>query len=312
MTNPGRSLVFTVIAEMAAFSITTAALRLSAENLSVFQTTFIRYAICALLIAPLSLFRGARYTSQDVKRHVKRSLLIYMSAIFWTYAIITIPLSLALFIFYLKTILLCLLSSQTGHAPSRIEWFAVVTGIVGVLFVVGPLPGSSSPLGMAAAFLSALSSSFIASETKYLGATGTSTSAALMATTIIAILSLPLASFYWITPSYNAMIFISISSLFTVISQCLLFYSYSYLSITKIAIIEFGRFLCIAIVGALAFHENLDFVSIVGLVLIAGCIIFGLMAWPAGKAWGQVAEARSFLSALSRVTPPLFWKRHRS
>lgn len=312
MASHSRSLFFSTLAEMAAFSITTAALRLSTEDISIFQTTFIRYTICALLISPLSLFRGANYTKDDIKRHLRRSLLIYVSALSWTYAITSIPLSLALFIFYLKTILLCLFSSHIGYgAPSRVEWFAVSLGIVGVLLVVGPLPASSSLLGMAAAFLSAVSSSFIASETKHLGTTGTPISATLMAMIIVSIISFPMSSYYWISPSYNTLTFIIIASIFTVTSQCILFYSYSHLSITKIALIEFGRFLCLTLIGALVFYDRLNSIAIFGLVLVAGCIVVGLMASPGKKILSTPVARGYFVSACSRATSPFSWKRNR-
>ncbi|MFE0018298.1 DMT family transporter [Mesorhizobium sp. NPDC059054] len=303
---------FSTLAEMAAFSVVTVALRLSTEDISIFQTTFIRYAICALLIAPLSLLRGALYTNDDIKIHLRRSIFIYVSALSWTYAITSIPLSLALFIFYLKTILLCLLSSHIGYgAPSRTEWFAVSVGIVGVLLVVGPLPASSSPLGMAAAFLSAVSSSLIASETKRLGTTGTPTSATLMAMIMVAVISFPASTYYWISPSYNTMTFITVSSIFTVISQCILFYSYSRLSITKIALIEFGRFLCLSLIGALVFYDRLNSVAIFGLALIAGCIAVGLLASPGKKSLSASAPRGYLVSASSRATSLFLWKRNR-
>ena len=259
-----------IVMEMACFVLIATLLRISSAEISIYQLTLLRYGSSFLLLLPFSFKLCPRMEITDVKRHAPRSLLIYISALAWTYAIHSIDVGLAQALLYTKTILLGALAGRLGSAaPSRVEWICITTGVAGVILAVSPSLNSAPVPGAAAALLSALTASVIASQTRLIGAFQAPIMATLITSALTCAFALPLAAISWRPLNLDEVILVCAIGLLTTISQALLFRVFPRSGLPRIAIIDLGRIILATLAGVIFFKNAVTPSYIVGILIIS-------------------------------------------
>ena len=127
------------------------------EPIPVFQMTFARYAIAALLLLPFLLGRPKRFRTSSPGRYLGRTVAGFGGIALMFAAIQIVPLASATAIGFTSPIFAMIFSAiLLGERVPRLRWFAASIGLSGAIIIASP--GSGVPLAgasialMAAAF----------------------------------------------------------------------------------------------------------------------------------------------------------------
>lgn len=130
------------------------------EPIPVFQMTFARYAIAALLLLPFLLGRPKRFRTSSPGRYLGRTVAGFGGIALMFAAIQIVPLASATAIGFTSPIFAMIFSAiLLGERVPRLRWFAASIGLSGAIIIASP--GSGVPLAgasialMAAAFMGA-------------------------------------------------------------------------------------------------------------------------------------------------------------
>lgn len=111
---------------------------------SLFQVSWLRSVLGVLLIGGIAIAsgRGAQLRTSRPLPHLLRSILSIALSLGIFYGLRSLPLAEFVAIIFTAPIMLAMLSPWLLHEPVQVRtWVAVLTGFIGILLVVRPVPG---------------------------------------------------------------------------------------------------------------------------------------------------------------------------
>lgn len=187
------------------------------EPVPIFQMTFARYAVAALLVLPFMLGRPMRFRISAPRRYLGRTVAGFGGIALMFAAIQTVPLASAtaigftspIFAMIFSAILLC-------ERVPRLRWFAASIGFSGAIIIASP--GSGVPL--AGASIALMAAAFMGAEVvgvKWLARTNDGAVTILFYSNLTGVFisgAFMAPGFVWLTPSQsNALLLIGLMAI---------------------------------------------------------------------------------------------------
>ena len=259
------------------------------------QTIFVRGVISLVVLAIIAWrVEGLQILkTQNLRSHGLRSLAGTASMFCWLTALTLIPLADFTAISFTAPLFLTVLAMGFLREPIHAyRWTALAMGLVGVLIAIGPhLTFGGSSVGVLVAFgaaiFSALAMLFLRSMSGSGGEHAITITFYFSATSMICGAATAVAG--WPMPTPEQWLFIVLISVFGVVGQLLLTFSYRYAEVSTIAPLDYTNLLFAVAFGYYFFAEVPHWSMWVGapLVIAAGLIIL----WREYRRYAAAAEA---------------------
>ena len=240
------------------------------QEIHFLQVVWGRYffmALFSILIASIFFRKHLRFPT-GIKIQVLRSLFLFLSTIFFFYAISVISLAEALTLSFISPIIATILSfiilkEQVG--PRR--WIAVTAGFVGVLFVIRP-GFHEFNLATVGALCAGICYAFYLISTRKLSSIDSPLMTLIFTGLSGAIVISLVVPFYWTSLNVNGwLILISLASIGT-IAHFLLILSLNYAEASKLAPLGYSEIIMNVIIGYYFFGDFPNQWMWIGLIII--------------------------------------------
>ena len=269
MTNNVKAIILALIASFCAV-LMSVFLKLAQSDSNVFTIGFLRFFFGFLLITPFILKSKFKiYNTNNLKLHISRSLINVPMMILGFAALMYIPLEQIKAIGFLSPILVVILSVIfLKERIYLIRTFSLILGFIGTIIIIRPGIIEIS-IGVYMVLASALLWSSVIIITKLMSKTDSAFTILTYQYTFVSFFTLPLAIFYWITPS-NLSIFYSL--LAAIVGTCLhlsINNAYKLSDLSNIQPVWFSQLIFSSIAGVILFGDKIDFY-----VYLGGIIVF--------------------------------------
>ena len=240
------------------------------QEIHFLQVVWGRYFFMALFSILISsiFFRKHLGFPKGIKIQVLRSLFLFLSTIFFFYAISIISLAEALTLAFISPIIATILSFfilKERVGPRR--WIAVVTGFIGVLFVIRP---GFTEVNMATvgAVCAGICYAFYIISTRKLSSIDSPLITLIFTGLSGAIVISIIVPFYWSSLNFNGwLILISLAAIGT-LAHFLLILSLNYAEASKLAPLSYSEIIMNVIIGYYFFGEFPNQWIWIGLIII--------------------------------------------
>lgn len=240
------------------------------QEIHFLQVVWGRYffmALFSILIASL-FFRKHLHFPKGIKIQVLRSLFLFLSTIFFFYAISVISLAEALTLAFISPIVATILSFfilKESVGPRR--WIAVIMGFIGVLFVIRP---GFAEVNMATvgAVCAGVCYAFYIISTRKLSSIDSPLMTLIFTGLSGAIVISLIVPFYWSSLNFNGwLILISLAAIGT-LAHFLLILSLNYAEASKLAPLSYSEIIMNVIIGYYFFGDFPNQWIWIGLIII--------------------------------------------
>ena len=240
------------------------------QEIHFLQVVWGRYffmALFSILITSLFFRKHLRFP-KGIKIQVLRSLFLFLSTIFFFYAISVISLAEALTLAFISPIIATILSFfilKESVGPRR--WIAVIMGFIGVLFVIRP---GFNEVNMATvgAVCAGICYAFYIISTRKLSAIDSPLMTLIFTGLSGAIVISLIAPFYWSSLNFNGwLILISLAAIGT-LAHFLLILSLNYAEASKLAPLSYSEIIMNVIIGYYFFGDFPNQWIWIGLIII--------------------------------------------
>ncbi len=240
------------------------------QEIHFLQVVWGRYffmALFSILIASLFFRKHLRFP-KGIKIQVLRSLFLFLSTIFFFYAISIISLAEALTLAFISPIIATILSFfilKESVGPRR--WIAVIMGFIGVLFVIRP---GFAEVNMATvgAVCAGVCYAFYIISTRKLSSIDSPLMTLIFTGLSGAIVISLIVPFYWSSLNFNGwLILISLAAIGT-LAHFLLILSLNYAEASKLAPLSYSEIIMNVIIGYYFFGDFPNQWIWIGLIII--------------------------------------------
>jgi drug/metabolite transporter (DMT)-like permease len=240
------------------------------QEIHFLQVVWGRYffmALFSILIASLFFRKHLRFP-KGIKIQVLRSLFLFLSTIFFFYAISIISLAEALTLAFISPIIATILSFfilKESVGPRR--WIAVIMGFIGVLFVIRP---GFAEVNMATvgAVCAGICYAFYIISTRKLSSIDSPLMTLIFTGLSGAIVISLIVPFYWNSLNFNGwLILISLAAIGT-LAHFLLILSLNYAEASKLAPLSYSEIIMNVIIGYYFFGDFPNQWIWIGLIII--------------------------------------------
>jgi drug/metabolite transporter (DMT)-like permease len=240
------------------------------QEIHFLQVVWGRYffmALFSILIASLFFRKHLRFP-KGIKIQVLRSLFLFLSTIFFFYAISVISLAEALTLAFISPIIATILSFfilKESVGPRR--WIAVIMGFIGVLFVIRP---GFAEVNMATvgAVCAGVCYAFYIISTRKLSSIDSPLMTLIFTGLSGAIVISLIVPFYWSSLNFNGwLILISLAAIGT-LAHFLLILSLNYAEASKLAPLSYSEIIMNVIIGYYFFGDFPNQWIWIGLIII--------------------------------------------
>ena len=240
------------------------------QEIHFLQVVWGRYffmALFSILIASIFFRKHLRFP-KGIKIQVLRSLFLFLSTIFFFYAISVISLAEALTLAFISPIIATILSFvilKERVGPRR--WIAVIMGFIGVLFVIRP---GFAEVNMAtvAAVYAGICYAFYIISTRKLSSIDSPLMTLIFTGLSGAIVISLIVPFYWSSLNFNGwLILISLAAIGT-LAHFLLILSLNYAEASKLAPLSYSEIIMNVIIGYYFFGDFPNQWIWIGLIII--------------------------------------------
>ena len=240
------------------------------QEIHFLQVVWGRYffmALFSILIASLFFRKHLRFP-KGIKIQVLRSLFLFLSTIFFFYAISIISLAEALTLAFISPIIATILSFfilKESVGPRR--WIAVIMGFIGVLFVIRP---GFNEVNMATvgAVCAGVCYAFYIISTRKLSSIDSPLMTLIFTGLSGAIVISLIVPFYWSSLNFNGwLILISLAAIGT-LAHFLLILSLNYAEASKLAPLSYSEIIMNVIIGYYFFGDFPNQWIWIGLIII--------------------------------------------
>ncbi len=240
------------------------------QEIHFLQVVWGRYFFMALFSILITAIFFRRHLSfpKGIKIQVLRSLFLFLSTIFFFYAISVISLAEALTLAFISPIIATILSFvilKERVGPRR--WIAVITGFIGVLFVIRP---GFTEINMATvgAVSAGICYAFYIISTRKLSSIDSPLMTLIFTGLSGAIVISLIAPFYWSSLNFNGwLILISLAAIGT-LAHFLLILSLNYAEASKLAPLSYSEIIMNVIIGYYFFGDFPNQWIWIGLIII--------------------------------------------
>ena len=239
------------------------------QEIHFLQVVWGRYFFMALFsILIFSFFRKHLRFPKGIKIQVLRSLFLFLSTIFFFYAISIISLAEALTLAFISPIIATILSFfilKESVGPRR--WIAVIMGFIGVLFVIRP---GFAEVNMATvgAVCAGVCYAFYIISTRKLSSIDSPLMTLIFTGLSGAIVISLIVPFYWNSLNFNGwLILISLAAIGT-LAHFLLILSLNYAEASKLAPLSYSEIIMNVIIGYYFFGDFPNQWIWIGLIII--------------------------------------------
>ena len=263
-----RSILLMIISTIS-FAIMNASIRHVAQELEPMMVVFFRNFLGLIVLAPFFIRHGlAPLRTERIGLHwVRAGLNLFAMAAFYIGLSLT-PLAEATALAFTAPLFAVLLAiCFLGEKVGLRRWTAIAIGFAGALIILRP--------GLEAVevgALAVLSSAIIWSGTliviKVLSRTDSSLTITAYMALLLAVLSLPVALFYWQTPTFAQFLLLTLIAITGTLGQYTLVEALSGADAQVVMPLDFMRLLWTALLGFLLFQEVPDIFVFLGAVMI--------------------------------------------
>jgi drug/metabolite transporter (DMT)-like permease len=262
--------VLWMMGALASFTSMAVAARELTQEISVFQVTFMRTAICLALLSPYAWKLGvAGLKTPRIKEHLGRNIIHFGGQIGWIFGVSVLPLAAVFSLEFSSPIWTAILAAIfLKERLTRARVVSVTLGFAGILVILRPgsellQPASFAVIGAAICFAST-----------YVFTRGlASTESAFKIIFFMNLIQLPMGLVpsipLWITPSVDLLPFVAVLGICGISSHYCIARAMAHADATIVSPLDFLRLPLIAVIGFSFYQEPWN-----PFVLIGGAIIF--------------------------------------
>ena len=257
--------------------------REATRELSVFQIMLLRSALGMAMLWPLVRAAGglSAVKTRRLPQHMLRNAVHYAAQYGWFVALTLIPLAQVVSIEFTMPIWSAALAVLfLGERMSRLKWFAVLLGLVGVAVIVRPNTGDID-IGQLIALASALGFAVSVVLVKSLTRTEAAVAISFWMLVVQSAIGLVPALLVWQWPSAQTWFWVVVVAFCGTYSHYCFARAMQHAEATVVVPMDFLRVPLTALAGWLMYSERLDVFTVLGVGLILAGNVMNLLRWPA-------------------------------
>lgn len=237
-----------------------------------YELVFWRVILAVLVLGVQAILLGQSFKTAYPGAHFWRSLAGTVSLLMFFYGIAHLPLATAITFSYTSSIFLAVLSVVIlKQLPSRLTWFALVVGFVGIVMLLRPTILSVGVMPSLIGLSSGLIAGYAYLQVRELSLLGEPTWRIVFYFSALASIGAGLATTFfkgWTSVSMEAVPYLLGIGLSAVAGQVAMTHAYKVGRKFMVAALSYLVVVLSAIYGAYVFGETLSTVAILGIVLI--------------------------------------------
>ena len=265
------------------FSTQDALIKWLSDDYTLLQLLLIRSALSVpLMVLAVRARHGWQgLTTTKPAAHILRAFFNLIAFLSYYFAISRMPLIDAVSIVASYPIFLTLLSGLVlAEHPNGRQILAVITGFIGVIFILQPGGSEVDWLGAGAALFGCLMFAALAIQTRRMSVSESTELMLLTGSALILIVSALAAPFLWIQPSANEFVLMLLLGLIGLGGQYSLTKGFKYAPVYVVGAMEYSTLGWAAFYGWGIFHDLPTTTVIVGALLVVGSGLVVLVSEP--------------------------------
>ena len=270
-----------ITAAIAVYSVMDTTMKFASLALGAYSATFWRSGLGALLVLPLWLREGARWPERELlKLHIIRGIVTAGVATSFFWGLVRLPLAEAIAISFVAPLVALFLAAVVlGETIGRQAIGASLLGLVGVVIIAlaqGSVPNAhpEAPLGIVAVLVSACLYAWNLILQRQQALLAKPAEVALFGSAVAALTLSFAAPWLLVIPDTAGWSWIGVSAVLAMAALMLASWAYGRAEAQALVPYEYTAFLWAALLGWIAFDEQVTLPTIVGAVLIViGCWI---------------------------------------
>ncbi len=273
MTNNVKAILLALVASVSGVTMNVL-LKISLADINVFTAGFLRFLFGFLLILPFIFYNQFQnYKTPNLKIHLTRGFLNIPMMLLGFSALQYIPLEQIKAISFITPIIVVVLSVIfLKEKIYLIRIGALVIGLVGVFVILRPGIVSIN-IGAYMVLCSCSIWSVVVIITKFAARVDSAFTILSYQYTIVTILSLPIALYFWQTPSSQTIIYLIFAGMAGTIVHLCINTAYKLTELSVLQPVNFSRLLIASLFGFIIFDEVPDIWTIIGGLIIFSSIL---------------------------------------
>ena len=273
MTNNVKAILLALVASVSGVTMNVL-LKISLSDINVFTAGFLRFLFGFLLILPFIFYNQFQnYKTPNLKIHLTRGFLNIPMMLLGFSALQYIPLEQIKAISFITPIIVVVLSVIfLKEKIYLIRIGALVIGLVGVFVILRPGIVSIN-IGAYMVLCSCSIWSVVVIITKFAARVDSAFTILSYQYTIVTILSLPIALYFWQTPSSQTIIYLIFAGIAGTIVHLCINTAYKLTELSVLQPVNFSRLLIASLFGFIIFDEVPDIWTIIGGLIIFSSIL---------------------------------------
>ena len=273
MTNNVKAILLALVASVSGVTMNVL-LKISLADINVFTAGFLRFLFGFLLILPFIFYNQFQnYKTPNLKIHLTRGFLNIPMMLLGFSALQYIPLEQIKAISFITPIIVVILSVIfLKEKIYLIRIGALVIGLVGVFVILRPGIVSIN-IGAYMVLCSCSIWSVVVIITKFAARVDSAFTILSYQYTIVTILSLPIALYFWQTPSSQTIIYLIFAGIAGTIVHLCINTAYKLTELSVLQPVNFSRLLIASLFGFIIFDEVPDIWTIIGGLIIFSSIL---------------------------------------
>ena len=273
MTNNVKAILLALVASVSGVTMNVL-LKISLADINVFTAGFLRFLFGFLLILPFIFYNQFQnYKTPNLKIHLTRGFLNIPMMLLGFSALQYIPLEQIKAISFITPIIVVVLSVIfLKEKIYLIRIGALVIGLVGVFVILRPGIVSIN-IGAYMVLCSCSIWSVVVIITKFAARVDSAFTILSYQYTIVTILSLPIALYFWQTPSSQTIIYLILAGMAGTIVHLCINTAYKLTELSVLQPVNFSRLLIASLFGFIIFDEVPDIWTIIGGLIIFSSIL---------------------------------------
>ena len=273
MTNNFKAILLALVASVSGVTMNVL-LKISLTDINVFTAGFLRFLFGFLLILPFIFYNQFQnYKTPNLKIHLTRGFLNIPMMLLGFSALQYIPLEQIKAISFITPIIVVVLSVIfLKEKIYLIRIGALVIGLVGVFVILRPGIVSIN-IGAYMVLCSCSIWSVVVIITKFAARVDSAFTILSYQYTIVTILSLPIALYFWQSPSSQTIIYLIFAGIAGTIVHLCINTAYKLTELSVLQPVNFSRLLIASLFGLIIFDEVPDIWTIIGGLIIFSSIL---------------------------------------
>ena len=273
MTNNVKAILLALVASVSGVTMNVL-LKISLADINVFTAGFLRFLFGFLLILPFIFYNQFQnYKTPNLKIHLTRGFLNIPMMLLGFSALQYIPLEQIKAISFITPIIVVVLSVIfLKEKIYLIRIGALFIGLVGVFVILRPGIVSIN-IGAYMVLCSCSIWSIVVIITKFAARVDSAFTILSYQYTIVTILSLPIALYFWQTPSSQTIIYLIFAGIAGTIVHLCINTAYKLTELSVLQPVNFSRLLIASLFGFIIFDEVPDIWTIIGGLIIFSSIL---------------------------------------